>query len=73
VHQKYPKFAKNIAEYCDKELIPYIKTLADTYSAKSIAIAWDQYHEHSIKAAREIRGDGLRQQDLPRKGLIFSR
>lgn len=41
----------------------------NSFKVKSLAIAWDLYHENTTKVVRESRGDGHRQQDLPRKGI----
>ena len=68
MYMKKPKAAATIAEYCDKELQPYVTNLAAMFKAKTIAIAWDLYFDDSIKLARESRGEGCRQHDLPRKG-----
>lgn len=69
VHQIKPnKSVKNMLEYTDKQLKPHLISSAEKFKSERVDIAWDLYFQSSIKKARDERGNGVRQQDLPSKG-----
>ena len=70
MYLKKPGPVKNMTEYWETELKPYISDMVKNYCAQTVAIAWDLYFHDSIKLVRETReaDKGLRQQDLPMKG-----
>lgn len=72
VHSLKPKPSISTFEsYCESQVKVHLQSVAKTVKAHRIDIAWDLYHEKSLKATtRENRGKGLRQHDLPNKGIV---
>lgn len=72
IHYQKPRAGiHTFTDYAIHQLIPYLNKTAQSLGARRIDIVWDIYSPHSIKnAVRDLRGQGVRRQDLPNKGMM---